>query len=58
MAEKSKGLGEIPAPGEEVAVLCPGCASPEDVSDLVNLFSVEPDFSSEEHKIFLVRIVY
>lgn len=33
MAEKSKGLGGIPASGGEVALLCPDWTSPEDVSD-------------------------
>jgi hypothetical protein len=33
MAEKSKGLGGIPAPVGEVALLCPDWTSPEDVSE-------------------------
>lgn len=33
MAEKSKGLAGIPAPGGEAALLCPDWTSPEDVSD-------------------------
>ena len=57
MAEKSKGLAGIPAPGGEASLLCSDCASPEDVSDLEFLFSAEPAFSSKQHKMY-VRIVY
>ena len=53
MAEKSKGLAGNSVPGIGLALLCPVCDSPEDVSDLGIVFSAEADFSSKEYKIYM-----
>ena len=56
MAEKSKGLAGIPAPGREPVLLCPDGDSPEDVSEFVTLFSVEPGFSSKKDITYTINI--